>query len=252
LLLQEIGWRETYGVFAAVLALVIAPLHAFALPRSHHAPSPLVAPAAAATAPVALLQPQGWLFAVMVAGFALYAFILSGATSNLLALLQRGGLGAAEAVSVGAMFGPAQVAARLADFVLAGRTNPLWIARGALALMAAAFALLVLVGISLPVAAAFALAFGAANGVMTIARGALPLMLFGATGYGRVMGRMARPAQVVQALAPFVVALAVERLSDRAVLELALLGLLAAMGCFFAIRPPKSRDADDQTPATKH
>ena len=176
----------------------------------------------------------------MVAGFAIYAFILSGVTSNLLALLQRGGLDAVAAVSVGAMFGPAQVVARLADFVLAGRTNPLWIARGAVALMALAFALLVLVGISFPVAAAFAIAFGAANGVMTIARGALPLMLFGAAGYGRVMGRMARPALFVQASAPFVVALAVEHLSDRAVLELALLGTLAALGCFWAIRPPPS------------
>jgi hypothetical protein len=238
LLLQEIGWRDTYLVFAAVLALLIAPLHAFALPRTRHVPPPPLAHGSPSAPPVALLRPEGWLFAVMVAGFAIYAFILSGVTSNLLALLQRGGLDAVAAVSVGAMFGPAQVMARLADFVLAGRTNPLWIARGAVALMAMAFALLVLVGISFPVAAAFAIAFGAANGVMTIARGALPLMLFGAAGYGRVMGRMARPALFVQASAPFVVALAVEHLSDHAVLELATLGVLAALGCFWAIRPP--------------
>jgi predicted MFS family arabinose efflux permease len=238
LLLQEIGWRDTYLVFAAVLALVVAPLHALALPRTRHLPPPTVTEGTATPAPVVLLRPEGWLFAVMVAGFAIYAFILSGVTSNLLALLQRGGLDAVAAVSVGAMFGPAQVVARLADFALAGRTNPLWIARGAVALMALAFALLVLVGISFPVAAAFSIAFGAANGVMTIARGALPLMLFGAAGYGRVMGRMARPALFVQASAPFVVALAVEHLSDHAVLELALLGVLATLGCFWAIRPP--------------
>ena len=136
LLLQEIGWRDTYLVFAAVLALVIAPLHAFALPRTRHVPPPTAVPGPATPAAVALLRPEGWLFAVMVAGFAIYAFILSGVTSNLLALLQRGGLDAVAAVSVGAMFGPAQVVARLADFVLAGRTNPLWIARGAVALMA--------------------------------------------------------------------------------------------------------------------
>jgi hypothetical protein len=63
-------------------------------------------------------------------------------------------------------------------------------------------------------------------------------MLFGTIGYGRVMGRMARPALFVQASAPFVVALAVDHLSDQAVLELATLGVLAALGCFWAIRPP--------------
>jgi hypothetical protein len=91
------------------------------------------------------------------------------------------------------------------------------------------------------VAALFAIAFGAANGVMTIARGALPLMMFGAIGYGRVIGRIARPALFVQALAPFVVASAVERFSDRAVLEAGVIGALVALGCFLAIRPGAAR-----------
>jgi hypothetical protein len=88
------------------------------------------------------------------------------------------------------------------------------------------------------VAALFAIAFGAANGVMTVARGALPLLMFGPTGYGRVIGRIARPGLFVQALAPFVVASAVERLSDRTVLEMGIVGALMALGCFLAIRPP--------------
>jgi hypothetical protein len=150
-------------------------------------------------------------------------------------------LSAATVVTIGAMFGPAQVVSRLTDFWLAGHTHPLWIARGAVALMAFAFAMLALTGISFPVAALFAIAFGAANGVMTIARGALPLMMFGAIGYGRVIGRIARPALFVQALAPFVVASAVERFSDRAVLEAGVIGALVALGCFLAIRPGAAR-----------
>jgi hypothetical protein len=85
----------------------------------------------------------------------------------------------------------------------------------------------------------FAIAFGAANGVMTIARGALPLLMYGPAGYGRVIGRIARPALFVQALAPFVVASAVERFSDRTVLEMGIVGALLALGCFLAIRPPR-------------
>jgi MFS family permease len=236
ILLEHLGWRGTYLAFAAVFALVIAPLQAFALPRAVAVgPAPALArPAVIAAAP---LRPEGWPFLLLAAAFALYAFLLSGITSNWLAMLQRGGLSPAAVVTIGAMFGPAQVASRLIDFWLAGRTHPLWIARGAVALMVLALTMLALIGMSFPMAALFAMAVGAANGVMTIARGALPLMMFGAAGYGRVIGRIARPALFVQASAPFVVASAVERFSDRAVLEMAIVGALLVLGCFLAIRP---------------
>jgi hypothetical protein len=174
---------------------------------------------------------------LLAAAFALHAFLLSGVTSNWPAMLEHGGLSPATVVAIGAMFGPAQVASRLTDFLLGGRTHPLWIARGAVALVLFAFAMLALVGISFPVAALFAIAIGAANGVMTIARAALPLLMFGAIGYGRLIGRIARPALFVRALAPFVVASAVERFSDRAVLEMGIFGALLALGCFVAIGP---------------
>jgi hypothetical protein len=233
LLLAEVGWRGTYLVFAAVFAFVIAPLHGLALPRgTQHAAHPTPESEAAAAAQPA---PHGRLFLLLATGFALYSFILSGLTSNLLAMLQRGGIAPASAVAIGALFGPAQVAARMADFVLAGRTHPLWIARGAVAVVTAGLAMLAFGGLSVWVAAAFAIGFGAANGVMTIARGALPLVLFGPIGYGRVIGRIARPALVVQALAPFLVASAIERFSDSAVLQGGVVAALVVLMCFLAI-----------------
>ncbi|SFL27445.1 Major Facilitator Superfamily protein [Bradyrhizobium sp. NFR13] len=237
LLLENVGWRGTYLTFAAVFALVVAPLHAFALPR-HVAIAPLPVVDAVVVPQQATLRPEGWPFILLAAAFSLYSFILSGVTSNLLALLERGGLSAATAVTIGAMFGPAQVASRLADFMLAGRTHPLWIARGAVVLVVSAFAMLAFAGISFPLAALFAIGFGAANGVMTIARGALPLLMFGPAGYGRVIGRIARPALFVQAFAPFVVASAVETLSDRTVLLLGTAGALIVLVCFVMIKTP--------------
>jgi predicted MFS family arabinose efflux permease len=237
-LLEHLGWRGTYLTFAAVLVCVVAPLNAFALPRTV-AMAPLPAAASSTALPVTTLRPEGWPFILLVAAFALHFFILSGVTSNLLAMLQRGGMDAATVVAVGALFGPAQVAARLVDFMLAGRTHPLWIARGAVTLVALAFAMLAFAGASPLVAALFAIVFGAANGVMTVARGALPLLMFGPIGYGRVIGRIARPGLFLQALAPFVVASAVERLSDRSVLEMGIVGALLALGCFLAIRSPR-------------
>ncbi len=238
LLLAHFGWRGTYIVFAVVLGLVVAPLHAFALPRAPAPEAAAPAQAGAAPAPARFLPPRGWPFVLLATAFACHAFLLTGVTSNLLAMLERGGIDAATVVTIGALFGPAQVMARLGDFAFAGRTSPLWVARAAVVCMVVAFTALALAGISVVVAALFCILFGAANGVMTIARGAVPLMMFGPVGYGRVIGRIARPALLLQAAAPFTVAAVAQRLSDRTVLELGAVGALAALGCLLALRPP--------------
>jgi hypothetical protein len=224
-------------MFAVVLGVVIAPLHAGALPRAAIAP-PSSAQASAAPAAEKFPPPRGWPIILLAAAFACHAFLLSGVTSNLLAMLERGGIDAATVVTLGALFGPAQVMARLGDFTFASKTSPLWVARAAVICMVIAFTSLALAGISVVVAGLFCILFGAANGVMTIARGALPLAMFGPAGYGRVIGRIARPALLLQASAPFAVAAAAERLSDRTVLELGAVGALAALGCLLALRLP--------------
>ncbi|MGB3488138.1 MAG: MFS transporter [Xanthobacteraceae bacterium] len=238
-LLAHFGWRGTYIVFAIVLGLVIAPLHAFALPRA--APNaPLPAQTNAAPAKEAFLPPRGWPFILLAAAFACHAFLLSGVTSNLLAMLERGGIDPATVVIIGALFGPAQVMARLGDFTFASKTSPLWVARIAVICMVIAFTALALAGISVVVAGLFCILFGAANGVMTIARGAVPLAMFGPAGYGRVIGRIARPALLLQASAPFAVAAVAQRLSDRTVLEFGAVGAVVAFGCLLALRLPSA------------
>jgi len=51
-------------------------------------------------------------------------------------------------------------------------------------------------------ATGFALLYGMSNGIMTINRGTLPLALFGAAGYARVLGWLAVPVLLAQATAP--------------------------------------------------
>jgi hypothetical protein len=105
-------------------------------------------------------------------------------------------------------------------------------------LLVIAFGLLAVAGISVPVAAAFALLFGVANGLITIARGAVPLALFGAAGYGRLIGRIAGPSLVMQSAAPFVLAFVAEHVSDGYALALAAGIAAIALACFAAIRRP--------------
>ena len=114
------------------------------------------------------------------------------------------------------------------------------IARFALVLMLAGFGILAVFGFAIPAAIAFAVLFGAANGLITIARGAVPLALFGAVGYGRLLGRIAKPFQVMQAVAPVVLAFVVERGSDVAALTLTAVCSLIALTCLLAIRRPQT------------
>jgi len=237
LLIQSVGWRGTYLVYAAVLALVAAPLHAFVLPRLRaEARIPAGAPA---TAAAAVLPSRGWAFFLVAAAFAAYAFVPSGLSAHLLAIFGRAGLDAATVVAIGTLFGPAQVFARICELALARGIHPLIVARLAVGLLLTAFALMALLGLSAAVAAMFMVMFGMANGLITIARGTVPLALFGPVGYGALIGRIAGPCLVMQAIAPLVLAFVAERTSDPAALALVAALALLAFVCLALLRAPE-------------
>jgi MFS family permease len=233
-LLQPLGWKGTYLVYAALLALVAAPLHAFALPRTRAAPDARPADSAVASAPVR--PASGATFLLVVTAFAAYAFVPSGLSAHLLAMFQRAGIDAGTAVIIGSLFGPSQVAARLLELIFARNVHPVTTIRFAIGLLVLAFAMLWAFGLSTPVAFAFAIMFGLANGLSTIGRGAVPLALFGPTGYGRTIGRIARMALIVTALAPLVVAFVAERGSDALALGLTATFAVVALACFLLVR----------------
>ena len=237
LLLEAVGWRGTYLVYAGLLAFVAAPLHAFALPRMRADPAASSDPRA--RLPSVVQPPKGWTFILVTAAFAAYAFVPSGLSAHLLAIFGRGGIDPTTVVLIGALFGPAQVLARICELALARRTNPLDVARFAVGMLLAAFALLALLGLSVSAAAMFAVMFGMANGLITIARGAVPLALFGAAGYGHIVGRIGGPFLIMQAIAPLVLAFVAERASDPAVLAAAAGAALISFIGLAAIRKPK-------------
>lgn len=113
-LLERVDWRGTYLIYAALLAFVAAPLHALALPRTRYQ-SDIVA-SDSESAPVKVLPAYGLPFILVASAFAFYAFVPSGLSAHLLAIFEREGIGAATVVWIGALFGPAQVGARLIEF----------------------------------------------------------------------------------------------------------------------------------------
>jgi MFS transporter len=236
-LIQAVGWRGTYLIYAALLAGVAAPLHAFALPRQAARGAPHQA--VASDKKINIFVPaHGFAFVLVAAGFASYAFVPSALSAQLLAIFQRFGLAPATVVAIGMLFGPAQVLARICELSFARRLHPLWIARSAVGLLVAAFALLALLPFSASLAAIFSIMYGMANGLLTIARGTVPLALFGAAGYGRLMGRIGGPYLVVQALAPAVLTFVAERASDAIGLAVVAAFAAIALVCFVLIRQP--------------
>jgi MFS family permease len=233
-LLEGVGWRSTYLIYAMLLACISAPLHAFALPRYRAAVD--VLKQGDDKTPAKALPPHGLPFILVASAFTAYAFVPSGLAAHLLAIFQRSGIDAGTVVWIGALFGPAQVGARLIEFSFGRDLHPLWVARFALGVLLCAFVMLAVLGFSAPVAAAFALLFGGANGLVTITRGAVPLALFGASGYGRLMGRLAGPFLLMQAAAPLVMAFVIDRTSDPMALALAAGFAAVALTCFVVIR----------------
>jgi MFS family permease len=150
-------------------------------------------------------------FLALVVFGAATAFVTSAMAAHLPGLLLASGLPFAVAIGAAALVGPAQVAARLAEFAAAHkfRTNPLATARLATVLHPLGGIGLLLIG-GPAGAAALALLHGAGNGMITIARGTLPLFLFGPHGYGLLQGRLAVAQRMTQAAAPFLFALLLE------------------------------------------
>lgn len=109
--------------------------------------------------------------------FAATWFISTAMATHLPRMLQATGATLAAAVAVGALIGPAQVAGRLLEFGLLRHVHPLLSARLAALTHPAGVAVLLAAGPAL--APLFAILHGAGNGILTIAKGTLPLALFG-------------------------------------------------------------------------
>jgi len=227
-MLHHYGWREACLSWAALNLFVCLPVNFLCIPKP---------PAQVPTRPNAdaNVEPQGPSGAMVVLGFFFSAawFVTGAMAAHLPRLLETAGATPTEAVAAAALVGPAQVVARLVEFGVLRRVHPLISARiaavmhpiGALALM-----------ISGPFGvAAFALLHGAGNGMITIAKGTLPLAIFGPHGFGLRSGVLSAPARITQSAAPFLFGLLLDT-AGRGAVALSAGLMLAAFASSFALR----------------
>ena len=214
LLNDALGWRETLLVWAALNIVLGLPLN-WLLPRAVRAAQHVHAAA----------RSIGWKpyreMLLLAFVFAAAWFVTGSMAAHLPGLLERAGATHVEAIAAAALVGPAQVAARMIEFFVLRNVHPLG---------AAIFAI-----IGPAAVVPFTIFYGAGNGLMTIARGTVPLAVFGPHGYGERTGLLGAPARAAQALAPLLFGLMLNAMGPAVIAVSAAL-CLAAFGGLVLLR----------------
>lgn len=226
----RLAWRGALLVYAG-FALLTLPLH-LAIPDERHDPDRTSG--AVDRAPLADGPRDRWAAAALYALIITLVAVLNSAMSaHMIGILAGSGLAASLAVWVATLRGVGQSLARLAEVLSGSRLDPLALNVVASLVVPLCFVAGLWAGWSIAAAAAFAFMYGAGNGLSTIARGTLPLVLFDTRSYGTLVGRLLVPSFVVSATAPLGYALVIGRFGAAAAIHLslgvAIVALAAAM-----------------------
>jgi MFS family permease len=235
------GWQTTWLIYALVNCFIASPAYAFLLPPPAGAP---VRPRGSDETSSAAPRAGRSAFILLAIVFSIAALVTAAMSIHVIDILERAGIDAAAAVTAAALIGPAQVLGRLAELFLSRHTPATATAIFAVACMPVSLAILLMTG-SFAGAAWFALLYGLSNGLLTIVRGALPLLIFGSRGYGGLMGRLAAPQFLAEAIAPAASGIVMVALGDTVsisiLLALAATGLLAIL---ILVRSRRLKSAD--------
>ncbi|MCE9657073.1 MAG: MFS transporter [Burkholderiales bacterium] len=234
LLEQQLGWRGACFAWAGLHLVLGIPLNA-CLPRAAALEPTHSAGSRAGDPGVADSASRRRAAVILAFVFAVTWFVSTAMAAHLPRLLQAGGATLAAAVAIGALVGPAQVGGRLLEFGVLRHVHPMLSARLAALMHPVGAAVLALLGA--PAAALFAILHGAGNGILTIAKGTLPLVLFGPQGYGLRQGVLMVPARIAQASSPWLFGLLLDRWGAGALWFSALLGLAAFAALMLLPRP---------------
>lgn len=220
-LVTQHGWRQTYLIFAGLNLFVCMPLCLIGLARTEPAESATPATVAAAADPTASTKPLVGhartiamvLFCIVMSGNAL---VFGVGAVHLVGIIEASGVAIALAVTIASFKGIAQVAGRVCEIIWGHKITPINMGRLAIVLLPFSFIVLLAAGASWLTAATFTAIFGLSNGLVTVVRGAVPLALFGAKGYGTILGIIATPVLLFNALSPMLFAFVIDAWSYRA------------------------------------
>jgi MFS family permease len=216
--LAHFGWRDTCLAWAAAHIVIGLPLNILMLP-------PVPTAKAAAQADSKPHIPIDRTMVLLALAFALAWIVTSAMAAHFPRIMEAAGATPVEAIAAGALIGPAQVFARMMEASFLKRYHPIISARLACLTHPLGAAILALTGGG--AASIFAIFHGAGNGVITIARGTLPLAIFGPKNYGYRLGLIGAPARMAQAVAPLLFGFLIDAMGSRVLIVSSALSLAA-------------------------
>ncbi len=243
----HLGWRGACMAYAGFHLCVALPTYLLILPREprHVAPSPAQASGRTRAAASSKVSSHG-LLPLLATSITLASIISTALSVHLLSILQAKGFTLAVAVSLGALVGPSQVSARTIEMLIARFHHPIWTKIASASLVAAGLTALWF-GASVVVLAL--VLYGAGIGLESIARGTLPLAIFGPDRYPVIVGRIAMPSLVAQAAAPSIGSALLEAGGSDGALRMfvatAIVNVLLAATLFLVVRRRLLRSTSD-------
>lgn len=234
-MIDHVGWRSACFIYAALHLFVALPLQMAVLRAPKKTDTQSIGDAQSVPRETPPIENETMIFALLALVLSIAAGVGSIVVVHLLIFLQARGVDFVLAVTLGTIFGPAQVGARIVERIFGNRYHPIWTMIASCALMA--FGLLLLLT-AVPALVLVILLYGAGYGISWIGRGTLPLALFGPARFPRLMGKLAFPSLIVQALAPSAGAFLIETSGTNA--TIAVLTMLAfinvlLIGCLWLL-----------------
>jgi hypothetical protein len=236
-LTQAIGWRGACLVYAALHVFGCVPALALLLPAPRREPiagPPGALPMHHGVSSTLPAERRRWLLFLLGANLTLQIGVGAVLAVHLVTLLRGLGLTLTGAVALGSVMGLSQVGGRLIEISIARRVHPVWEGIGASFLVLLGCALL-LTGRPVLIAAALVV-YGLGNGVRTIVKGTLPLVLFGAEGYATLIGKLGLPTLIAQAAGPAIGALSLARYGTTSTIGVLVALAFANLGLSWSLR----------------
>ncbi|HHB80170.1 MAG TPA: MFS transporter [Aliiroseovarius sp.] len=201
-LFNSLGWQATWGVLGLAYLVVCLPIFFWVLSGP---------PADAGSS--ARRDKRNWPelsgaarrrgLRWMVISFIFSGYLMGAMMTLWVTNVESLGHSAAMAALAGAVIGPFKTVGRFFEMLLSRDLYPLVTHALSMALMAGGFVAILALGFSVPGIILGAAIYGRGNGINTIARGTLPLALFGHKGYGARLGWISFLQMAINASAPF-------------------------------------------------
>ena len=245
-LANSLGWRWALVVYAAI-ALSMVLLH-LTIPRHRHRADEETAEPHHRTRPVPEGRERSLAAILYAAIVTLINGLNAGLSAHLIGMLTEFGIAIAVAVSIASLWGIGQVSARIGGVMVGNRVSPIDLNLAAIAVLPLCLGIAVTGGAYVAAAACFVFLYGAGNGIASITRGTLPLVLFDTRTYGAFVGKLLAPSFVVAAASPFAFAAVIDHAGARGALFLAIgiasVTLAAALGLKALDRAIRLRTAE--------